>query len=223
MPATQPPGPAAYWHSRGYLPHFESPGTVQHIAIHLADSLPEESAIRIKAETTHLPPDQRASERRNRADAWIDAGHGGCLLREPELAATVEHALLLFDAQRYRLIAWVVMPNHAHALIEPIAPWTLSKIVASWKSFTGRRISEFRQARGIRLAKEATPNSPVWHREYWDRYIRNEVHLEAVIRYIHENPVKAGLAATPERWLWSSARQGERARPLGAPGSSPAS
>jgi putative transposase len=47
----------------------------------------------------------------------------------------------------------------------------------------------------------------VWTREYWDRFVRNERHFEAVVAYIHENPVKAGLVKTARDWLWSSARE----------------
>jgi REP element-mobilizing transposase RayT len=53
-------------------------------------------------------------------------------------------------------------------------------------------------------AKIASPD-PVWHREYWDRYIRNERHFLQVIEYIHMNPVKVGLVLRPGDWLWSSA------------------
>ena len=50
-------------------------------------------------------------------------------------------------------------------------------------------------------------DSPVWHREYWDRFARDETHLAHFIDYIHNNPVKANLVATPENWPWSSANQ----------------
>ena len=52
------------------------------------------------------------------------------------------------------------------------------------------------------IGKDATP---VWHREYWDRFIRNERHLQQAVEYIHQNPVKAGLVARPQDWRWSSA------------------
>jgi hypothetical protein len=42
-------------------------------------------------------------------------------------------------------------------------------------------------------------------REYWDRFIRNDRHLENVVLYIHQNPVKAGLCQRAEEWPWSSA------------------
>jgi hypothetical protein len=42
-------------------------------------------------------------------------------------------------------------------------------------------------------------------REYWDRFIRNDTHLENTVLYIHQNPVKAALCQRAEDWPWSSA------------------
>ncbi len=54
-----------------------------------------------------------------------------------------------------------------------------------------------------------TTDSPrVWHREYWDRYIRDERHFHAVVNYIHRNPVKARLVHDAQEWSWSSAHPG---------------
>jgi hypothetical protein len=121
----------AVWHSRGYLPHFESAEATQHVTFHLADSLPQTVLLRWKAELAGLPTEKRDVEQRKRVDAWIDAGHGSCVLRSPPIAAMVQESLLTFDAQRYRLLAWVVMPNHVHVLFQPIPHWTVAKIVAS--------------------------------------------------------------------------------------------
>jgi putative DNA methylase len=60
---------------------------------------------------------QREIELRRRIEEYLDAGHGACWLRRPEIAALVEGALRYFDGQRYRLLAWCVMPNHVHTLI----------------------------------------------------------------------------------------------------------
>ncbi|EAR23462.1 hypothetical protein NB231_16618 [Nitrococcus mobilis Nb-231] len=45
------------------------------------------------------------------------------------MAALVEQTLLRFDGSRYRLLAWCVMPNHVHVLIDPLI--RLSRIVQS--------------------------------------------------------------------------------------------
>ncbi|HOV21018.1 hypothetical protein [Ottowia sp.] len=100
------------WHSRGYLPHLDHASLIQSITFRLADALPAQVIERLRlgeADDAHF---------RQGLEDQLDAGHGECLLREPALAQTVENALLHFDGQRYRLLAWVVMPNHVHALIE---------------------------------------------------------------------------------------------------------
>jgi putative transposase len=194
--------PRQVWHCRGYLPHFESAEATQHVTFHLTDSLPQEALLRLEAEVTALPAEKRHVERRKRLETLIDAGHGSCVLRKPNIAKMVQGSLLNFDLQRYRLLAWVVMPNHVHVLFQPIDGWTVAKIVASWKKFTARRISNER-----RQTSEAC-GDPVWHREYWDRFIRGQTHYEQVIKYTHLNPVKAGLVVTAESWRWSSAYSG---------------
>lgn len=194
---------APRWHSRGYLPHFESSDVIQHVTFHLADSLPQTALLQLESQLKFLSPEKRAAERRKQVDAWIDAGQGSCILRKPAIAQIVEASLLTFDSQRYRLLAWVIMPNHVHVLFQPLNGWTVAKIVASWKKFTARKIRDD-QRPGTPISRLA-PSSPVWHREYWDRYIRNETHLAQAIEYIHLNPVKAGLANKPEHWRWSSA------------------
>jgi REP element-mobilizing transposase RayT len=198
-----PSGPL--WHSRGYLPHFESAEATQHVTFHLADSLPQKVLLRLESELKIFPAEKRDAERRKRVEAGIDAGHGSCVLRKPAIAKMVQETLLAFDSQRYRLIAWVVMPNHVHALFQPMNGWTVAKIVASWKKFTARRICPGNANLPIGGSRS---DSPVWHREYWDRYIRNQRHFNQAIEYIHQNPVKAGLVATAESWRWCSAFPG---------------
>jgi REP element-mobilizing transposase RayT len=216
------PGPV--WHSRGYLPHFESSEATQHVTFHLADSLPQTVLLRLEAELKTLPTEKRDVERRRRVDAWIDAGHGSCALRKPGIADMVQGSLLTFDSERYRLLAWVVMPNHVHVLFQPINGWTVAKIVAAWKKFTARKICDDRGESG------EGPSTPVWHREYWDRFIRDRRHFEQTVEYIHLNPVKAGLVVTAESWRWSSAYFGKAGslrirnganREIGVPGLKP--
>jgi len=45
-----------------------------------------------------------------------------------------------------------------------------------------------------------------WQPRYYDRYIRNSDEFLEKLRYIHRNPVKRGLCASPEQWPWSSFR-----------------
>ena len=96
------------WHSRGYLPHFDSPETVQFVTFRLADSLP-----RHVVETLRLQDDPTV-----KIDRELDTGLGACWLKREDVAVLVEAALLHFDNERYRLLAWCVMPNHVHVVVE---------------------------------------------------------------------------------------------------------
>lgn len=202
------------WYSRGYLPHCDHPGLLQAITYHLADSLPATAVARIEAELSLLPSDRQDPERRRRHDAWLDAGHGSCVLSEPALAACIVDTWHHFARVRYDLIAWVVMPNHVHLLIRTYPGTTLGKIVQSWKSYTGRRIHQHLRSR-TDCPPEGQETDGVWMRDYWDRYIRNEEHFHTAIRYIHQNPVKAGLVKAPGDWPWSSAAPGTAEPQLG--------
>ncbi len=187
------------WYSRGYLPHLDDITKIQSITFRLADSLPQDKLEVLEEQLKLMPEVQRNLVRRKTIEGWLDAGMGCCALRHPEVAGTVQNALLKFDGDRYRLLAWCVMPNHVHVLIQPRE--RLGKIVQSWKSFTGR----WAMLHNARL-ELGVPGERFWMREYWDRYVRNEDHFMAVVNYIHENPVAAGLCAKAEEWPWSSAR-----------------
>jgi REP element-mobilizing transposase RayT len=138
--------------------------------------------------------DPRRVELRKRLSRYEDAGHGACWLGDERIAALTENSLLHFDEQRYRLIAWCVMPNHVHTLIEASELWPLAKVVHSWKSHTAHAANRILGRSG-----------DFWLREYFDRFIRDDRHFANVVRYIEENPVKAGLVSTKEAWRWSSA------------------
>jgi REP element-mobilizing transposase RayT len=165
------------------LPHFEA---TQHVTFHLADSFPKTVLRRLESELKLLPDEMRKVERRKRLDALMDAGHGSCILRKTHIAEMMQGSPQKFDAERYRLLAWVVMPNHVHVLFQTLNGWTVAKIVASWKKFSARVICDTQRNNGEKA------NGPVWHREYWDRYIRNQKHFEKAVEYIQLNPVKAG-------------------------------
>jgi REP element-mobilizing transposase RayT len=177
------------WHNRLYLPHFDSPALIQAVTFRLADALPPEVLSGLV-----LQPQSR--ERRIRIDEFLDTGLGSCVLSNSTAATIVEDALLYFESERYRLIAWCVMPNHVHVLVEPAAGFRLGDVVHSWKSYTAKAIN-------AQLGRAG----PLWQADYYDRFIRNEEHLQASIAYIEENPVKANLAKQASDWQWSSARR----------------
>ena len=138
--------------------------------------------------------DPRRAELRKRVERYVDQGHGACWLRDERIARQVEDALFHFDGVRYRLLAWVVMPNHVHVLIETRPGFPLADIIHSWKSYTAKQANQTLERVGA-----------FWMPDYFDRYIRDEQHLVAVTNYIEQNPVKAGLVRSAGDWQWSSA------------------
>jgi REP element-mobilizing transposase RayT len=185
-----PPREHKGWHVPRALPHFDSPEIVQAITFRLADALPRGVVLARK--------DEGDAARRRRSAAALDAGRGACLLSDPALAGIVEAALLGGVGSSYEMFAWVIMPNHVHALIAPAAGSRLADILHAWKSWTAKAINRDRGA-----------EDQVWQKEYFDRFIRDERHFSATVAYIEENPVRAGLAAKPGDWRFSSARRRE--------------
>jgi putative DNA methylase len=115
-------------------------------------------------------------------------------LKHAEVAEVVKASLMKFDGERYKLIAWVIMPNHIHLLLKPINDWGLETILHSFKSFTASEANNVLER-----------NGKFWMRESFDRYIRDAKHFGKAFRYIENNPVKAGLCEKPKDWKFSSA------------------
>ncbi len=161
--------------ARRELPHWRQDGCTYFVTFRLAHSVPVE----ILRQWEQLPDKETACQK---FQEWLDQGHGDCWLRQPEIARIVESALRHFDGQRYALGEFVIMPNHVHAIVTPLADNTLSDILHSWKSYTAHQINRL-------LGR----NGPVWQDESFDHIIRNEHTLEQTAEYIRQNPVRAGL------------------------------
>lgn len=204
--ATGRPKSPKGWHHRGYLPHFDDQTKIQTITYRLADSLPQKLLQRLAGELD--TPDGDIAYRQ-RIEDYLDRGYGSCCLKNPETAEIVIDSWLKFDAVRYDIYEYVVMPNHVHLLMATRGGFAFTDIIKGFKSFTAREINR-------RLGRQGQ----LWQEDYWDRYIRNTRHFEAAARYIHENPVKAGLVKSARDWPWSSA--GARTFPMGARVSPPA-
>ena len=192
LPNMKPP---KGWHSRGYLPHFDGGSIPQTVTFRLADALPKAVLDRWENELATMPEARASVERRQRIEHYLDSGVGQCWLSQPEIAETVENALLFFEGQRYELEAWAVMPNHVHALFTPMAGHSFSEILHSWKSYTSNAANRLLGRSG-----------EFWYPDYYDRFIRHEQHFVRAVEYIEMNPVAAGLCLRPEDWPYASAR-----------------
>ena len=212
------------WHERGYLPHCDKPGLTQFITFRLWDSMPasrrdewehllsineresaneRSDAPRTGARSMASPERERrmelrsiaAREQRIRLEDYLDRGLGECFLRDARIAGLMETALRFHHRTRFELLAWVVMPNHVHALIRVGDTTPLSKIIQNWKSILAVEANKLLGRAG-----------EFWQKDYWDTFMRDGEQTRKAIRYIENNPVKAKLCRAPEDWPFSSAR-----------------
>ena len=93
----------------------------------------------------------------------------------------VKHLRVSDDIQDCRSLAWVVMPDHLHWLVE-LKEVTLGTLMRRFKSRTA-----------IALRKAGVRNMPIWQPGYQDHALRREENVVHVARYIVANPLRAGL------------------------------
>ena len=132
----------------------------------------------------------------------------------------LREAVRVTKAERpFRIEAWVVMPDHLHAV------WTLPEGDANFSVRWGAIKARF--SMGVRRAGFTPPDRlpqvqtgefagvnpglrsdkgglAVWQRRFWEHCIRDAEDFAAHVDYCHWNPVKHGYVARPEDWAWSS-------------------
>ena len=105
---------------------------------------------------------------------------------------------------RLQVYGYVVMPEHVHLLLSEPQRDTLADALKSLKQGVARRLIgnlPLKPKAGLNGAPEH-----FWQKRYYDFNIRDYPQFVEKLRYIHRNPVKAGLCERPEDWEWSSFR-----------------
>jgi putative transposase len=169
------------------LPHYYSAGHPVFVTWRLFNSLPANRA---------FPAATTSGQAFVAMDRLLDTATTGPLhLRRAEFAEMVIEAIRYREREGiYVLHNFVVMANHVHLLITPRIE--LPRLTQSLKRFTARE--------GNRML--GTTGQPFWQDESYDRWVRDEVEFERIADYIENNPVTAGLCATPGDFPWSSGR-----------------
>lgn len=199
---------------RRNLPHIQPLNTALFLTFRLAGSLPSEVLARM-ADERHLleealkfDPRKSLSRFRDLArrhfamlESWLDkATIGPTWLADARVAAIVVEALHHRDGKKYRLDAYSIMPNHVHSVFAPLeqnnTPASLSSIMHSLKRNTAKRANQILARSGV-----------FWEHESFDHYIRNGAEQKRIIKYVLQNPVKAGLVKKWEEWPWNYVRE----------------
>lgn len=83
-----------------------------------------------------------------------------------------------------RMLAWVLMPDHAHWLVQLGPEDNLGRLVNRLKSASAREAN-----------RELKRSGTLWARAFYDRALHSESDVRTVVRYIVANPLRAGLVA----------------------------
>ena len=185
-----------------HLPHWRQDGATYFVTFRLADALPPDDLKAIQTLREHWnrthphPRSEKAWEDfartvTQRSEDCLDKGHGACYFSDPKNAELLGNALRHYQTTRCFVPCFIVMPNHAHAVMKPLPGNELEDVLKLIKGFVAHQLNQNLEQHGS-----------LWEQESYDRIIRDEVHLENVIRYIGRNGLKAGLPADRFlRWI----------------------
>jgi len=213
--------------TRGDLPHWYVPGHPHFITYRLANTIPaivlEEWQRRFAEKArvgahTDMPSDAHRMRLHKQFfaeyDRYLDMHRERDWLSDPRVAEVIRENLYHHDGVKFQLLAWCVMHNHVHVVLQPLEVASthtaeagsfgygeiadrgspLSSIMHSLKSYTANRANEILGRSG-----------QFWQHESYDHWVRDLDELNRIVDYVIGNPVEAGLCRRPIEWRFSSA------------------
>jgi len=95
----------------------------------------------------------------------------------------------------HRVHAYVLMPDHMHLVVTPRESSNVSQLMHGLKLHTAHEIGRLLGSKG-----------GIWQARFYERALRTLKDMEEAIAYVHDNPIKAGVADSPQDYAWSSYR-----------------
>jgi REP element-mobilizing transposase RayT len=122
----------------------------------------------------------------------ICTGRRRRLFEDKDAAAwLVSQIVQLFEPERFAVIAFCVMPDHVHLLLEGLQDDAdLRSAMHGWKLRTG---FGWKQRTGQQL----------WQSGFYDYVLRDEDSVPAIVKYIIGNPVRAGLVSDAAQYPYT--------------------
>jgi putative transposase len=107
-------------------------------------------------------------------------------------------------AHPFELDAIVVLPDHLHCIW--ILPDNDSDFSTRWRLIKSDFSRNYLAASAAEISdsRRTKKEKGIWQRRFWEHMIRDEADLNMHRDYIHCNPVKHGLADSPNKWVYSS-------------------
>lgn len=211
---------------RRKLPHLHRPGATLFVTTRLSGSIPQAILRRWRAERAHRDKERGPESPIEFERRWfgffediLDKGaYGPRWLGEDRIAQIVADSLRYRDERVYRLHAYSIMPTHTHIVFTPLLDFDsirevsgssslrfesdhppLDAIMKSLKGYTARQANKLLGRTGS-----------FWDEESYDHEVRNQAEFYRVVKYVLNNPVKAGLVDHWSKWKWNYVRDGLR-------------
>jgi putative transposase len=121
------------------------------------------------------------------------ADHRDIFLHDADYDVFLDALALAIERADLELHAYCLMTNHFHLLLRSRE----GQLAAGMQFLSGR----FTRLINLRAGRDG----PLFRGRYASVLIGSDTHLVQACRYIHNNPVTAGMKPTPESWPWSSA------------------
>jgi REP element-mobilizing transposase RayT len=187
---------------RKNLPHWRQQGVTYFVTSRLADSLPApvlnqwyqrrtawlvSFGLKDPSGLASLPEEAQHEYHRlftAHLHELLDNGYGSCCLKRARASELLANLLIRGHPTEYELDAWVIMPNHFHALVTPQDGFTLGKIVGGWKGSSSRGINLLNKRSGT-----------LWQGEGFDHIVRSAAQFQHFRNYIADNPAKTCLSS----------------------------
>ena len=151
----------------------------------------------VKLQQNHQkPPSRRRILKDNKYYHITNRGVGKMKTFKDEEDYDIFMRLVKKGCERYgvRLIAYSLMPNHIHLLVWPIKGKSISGFM-QWVTGNYARLFNVRYVR----------NGHLWQGRFKSKEVHEGRQLGNTWRYVEQNPVRARLVVTPEKWEWTSA------------------
>ncbi|HUE72585.1 MAG TPA: transposase [Pirellulaceae bacterium] len=194
------------------LPHWRQEGCTYFVTFRLIDSIPanvrehweweksqwlnrhgisyDGEGGTWRAKFSRLPEDERTRFEKHfnrQVQGCLDRSLGRCRLRDCSCITIVRQELFRHDMNNYHLGDFVIMPNHVHALLTPIAPHKLELGMKSIKGASAIACNRVRREAGS-----------FWQPDTYDHIVRTLEQLDAFRQYISANPAMAGIELPAE-------------------------
>jgi len=110
----------------------------------------------------------------------------------------VQHLSAMRDSHRFKLLGYVVMPEHIHLVFWPTDDCMAGRMIGELKSRFARDYFAWQPVGGH------NDRRVFWQRRCFDHNCRTPHSVWQKIEYCHNNPVRRGLVGSPSDWKWSS-------------------